>query len=123
MEQNKDKAVAFLQTIVAGQIDKAFETYVSPELIHHNPYFPGDGVALRSAMKENEDRSPEKIITVKQTIEEDGRVMVYSHIQQHAGDIGAAVVHLFRFHEGKIVEMWDVGQPLNADSPNENGMF
>ncbi|GKV56446.1 polyketide cyclase [Sporosarcina sp. NCCP-2222] len=123
MESNKDKAVAFLQRIVAGQIDKAFETYVSPDLIHHNPYFPGDAESLRTAMKQNGDRSPEKIITVKQTMEEAGRVMVYSHIQQNASDIGAAVVHLFRFYEGKIVEMWDVGQPLNADSPNENGMF
>lgn len=38
-------------------------------------------------------------------------------------DLGAAVVHIFSFHEGKIVEMWDVGQPVPEDSPNENGMF
>ncbi|MBB4824830.1 putative SnoaL-like aldol condensation-catalyzing enzyme [Sporosarcina luteola] len=123
MELNKDKAVAFLQSIVAGQIDNAFKTFVSPDFIHHNPYFPGDAESLRLAMKENDDQSPEKVLSVKQVLEEDGRVMVYSHIQQNEDDLGAAVIHLFRFHDGKIIEMWDVGQPIKANSPNENGMF
>lgn len=34
-----------------------------------------------------------------------------------------AVVHMFRFENGKILEMWDVGQVMEKDSPNENGMF
>jgi predicted SnoaL-like aldol condensation-catalyzing enzyme len=50
-------------------------------------------------------------------------VMVYSRIKQKVEDLGAAVVHIFRFHKGKIVEMWDVGQPVPKDSPNENGML
>lgn len=34
-----------------------------------------------------------------------------------------AVVHLFRFVEGRIVELWDIGQPVPEQSPNEYGMF
>jgi predicted SnoaL-like aldol condensation-catalyzing enzyme len=34
-----------------------------------------------------------------------------------------AVVHIVRFDGEKIAEMWDVGQAVPADSPNENGMF
>lgn len=33
------------------------------------------------------------------------------------------VVHLLRFRGGKIVEIWDCGQPVPADSPNSDGAF
>lgn len=123
MELYKEQAVNFLQMIVAGKIDEAYETYVSPELRHHNPYFPGDAESLKQAMKENDGMSPNKTLEVKQAIEEGNRVMVFSHIKQKPEDLGAAVVHIFRFESGKIVEMWDVGQAVPEDSPNENGIF
>jgi predicted SnoaL-like aldol condensation-catalyzing enzyme len=34
-----------------------------------------------------------------------------------------AVVHIFRFEHDRIAELWDLGQPISKDSPNENGMF
>ena len=34
-----------------------------------------------------------------------------------------AVVHIFRFEQDRVAELWDLGQPIAADSPNENGMF
>ena len=123
MELYKDKAVDYLKMIVAGEIDEAYEKYTSPELRHHNPYFPGDVEALKQAMKENDDMSPNKTLEVKQTIEEGEMVLVFSHIKQNPDDLGAAAVHIFRFSDGLIVEMWDVGQLVPEDSPNENGMF
>ena len=123
MELYKDQAVNFLQLIVSGKIDEAYEKYTSPGLRHHNPYFPGDAESLKQAMKENDGTSPNKTLEVKQTIEEREMVMVFSHIKQNPEDVGAAAVHIFRFSNGQIVEMWDVGQPVPEDSPNENGMF
>ncbi|WP_339253698.1 nuclear transport factor 2 family protein [Sporosarcina sp. FSL W8-0480] len=123
MDLFREKAVNFLQLVVAGKIEEAYEKYVSPELRHHNPYFPGDAESLKQAMKENDDMSPNKTLEVKQAIEEGNRVMVFSHIKQKPEDLGAAVVHIFRFEAGKIVEMWDVGQAVPEDSPNENGIF
>jgi predicted SnoaL-like aldol condensation-catalyzing enzyme len=123
MELYKEQAMNFLQLIVSGEIDEAYEKYVSPKLRHHNPYFPGDGESLKQAMKENDSMNPNKTLEVKQTMEEGEMVMVYSHIKQNPEDLGGAAVHIFRFQEGKIVEMWDVGQPVSEDSPNENGMF
>jgi predicted SnoaL-like aldol condensation-catalyzing enzyme len=39
------------------------------------------------------------------------------------GDLGVALVHIFRFADGRIVELWDVGQPVPEESPNQYGMF
>jgi predicted SnoaL-like aldol condensation-catalyzing enzyme len=123
MKPHKEKAVDFLQLIVSGKIDEAYKKYVSSDFRHHNLYFPGNADSLKQAMIENDGMSPNKTLEVKPTIEEGKNVMVYSHIKQKVEDLGAAVVHIFRFHKGKIVEMWDVGQPVPEDSPNENGMF
>jgi predicted SnoaL-like aldol condensation-catalyzing enzyme len=50
-------------------------------------------------------------------------VVTYSHVRQSPGDRGGAVVHIFRFEDNLIVEMWDIGQAVLENSPNENRMF
>ncbi|MGM0845613.1 MAG: DUF1835 domain-containing protein [Bacillota bacterium] len=118
-----ERAVSFLKLIISNKVQEAFQKHAAPELFHHNPYFPGDAHSLMSAMEENAEDSPEKILTVKHTIEEGNLVVVHSHIKQNIEDVGAAVVHIFRFKEGRIVELWDIGQSVPEDSPNENGVF
>lgn len=130
MEQNTDKsnaykeiAVSFLQFVAKGQVRKAFKQYIATDFRHHNPYFRGDAESLMAAMEENAVQKPEKALEVKLAIQENQLVAVHSHIKQNPDDAGSAVVHLFRFKDDKIVELWDVGQPVPKDMPNDNGMF
>jgi len=74
-------------------------------------------------MKENHVQFPNMRITVKYVIGDGDLVAIHSHIVLRPGETGVAVVHLFRFQGDKIVEMWDCGQPVPADSPNKDGMF
>jgi predicted SnoaL-like aldol condensation-catalyzing enzyme len=60
---------------------------------------------------------------LKRVIAEGEFVVTHSHVRQRPGDLGAAVVHIFRFEEGRIVELWDLGQPVSEESPNGYGMF
>ena len=75
------------------------------------------------AMEENAIKNPDKVFEVKRVIGEGDIVAVHSHVKQNQADLGGAVVHIFRFHNGLIVEFWDVGQPIPENSPNENGVF
>jgi hypothetical protein len=34
-----------------------------------------------------------------------------------------AVVHPFRFHSDRFVDMWDIGLPMQGDAPNVDGIF
>ena len=120
---HKETAVSFLQLIALGNIREAFENYIGPNFCHHNPYFRGDANSLMLAMEENAAVSPNKMLEVKHVIQEGAKVVVYSHVRQNPDDLGGAVIHIFRFEDQKISEMWDIGQPIPADSPNENGMF
>ena len=74
-------------------------------------------------MEDNAVKNPDKVLDVKDALEDGDYVAVHSHIRPHAKDRGAAVVHIFRFENDRIVELWDLGQPVPADSPNEYGMF
>lgn len=119
----KERAVSFLKLVASNSVDEAYERFIGKSFVHHNPYYRGDADSLRAAMKENAVDAPNKSLHVKQAVEEGETVVVYSHIKQNPEDLGAAVVHIFRFHEGKVVELWDLGQAIPEDSPNENGMF
>ncbi|MBN9654150.1 ester cyclase [Halobacillus sp. GSS1] len=120
---NKERAVSFLKQVVDGEVTEAYQRYIHPDFFHHNPYFRGDKDSLRSAMEEDASSNPDKTFKVNRAIEEKDIVVVHSHIKQQQEDMGVAVVHMMRFADGQIVEMWDIGQPLPEDSPNENGAF
>lgn len=118
---NKEVAIEFLQTCAMKDPKLAFSKYMNSNFKHHNQYFKGDGETLMKAMIESDATHPNKSFTIKQIFETDDRIAVYSHVVKESMEI--AVVHMMRFENGKISEMWDVGQIMEKDSPNENGMF
>ncbi|KPQ44042.1 MAG: SnoaL-like domain protein [Candidatus Methanoperedens nitroreducens] len=119
----KQAAVQFLQLVVAGHIDEAYQKHVDLQGKHHNPFFPAGFPALRKAMNENHIQFPDKQLMVKNVLGDGDLVAVHSHIVLQPGETGMASVHLFRFRGDKIVEMWDCGQPVPADSPNKDWVF
>jgi len=122
-QPNKQTALDFLNLVVAGNIDEAYETSVDFTGKHHYQYFPCGFLALRDAMKENHKQFPNKQFTIKNVLADSDLVAIHSHVILKPKDPGIAVVHLFRFKNGKIFEMWDVGQALFAQSPNNDGPF
>ena len=123
MKRNADKtsrkqaAVAFLRLASSGQVKEAYRSYVGANFRHHNPYFKGDAATLMAAM------NPNKAIEIHHALEEGDLVAVHARVTFRPGDRGVATVHVFRFEGDRIVELWDVGQPVPENSPNENGMF
>jgi len=76
-----------------------------------------------TVMEENARENPDKTLDVKRAIAEGDLVAVHSHVRQRPDDRGAVVVHLFRFEEGRIVELWNLGQEVPEESPNQHGIF
>jgi predicted SnoaL-like aldol condensation-catalyzing enzyme len=121
--EHKQIARQFLELVAAGKIDEAYAEYVSAKGRHHNPFFREGFPALKEAMKENRLQFPDKQMTIKHVIAEGDMVAIHSHIVPRAGETGIAAIHLFRFQEDKIEELWDIDQPIPADSPNRDGVF
>lgn len=123
MAGNKNAAVSFLQLAASGRAREAFATYAGDGFRHHNPWFPGDADSLAAGMDDNARQFPDKRLEVLRTIEERDLVAVHSKVRHSAEDRGFALVHIFRFEGGKIVEAWDLAQEIPAESPNTHGMF
>jgi predicted SnoaL-like aldol condensation-catalyzing enzyme len=119
----KQAAVQFLQLVVIGRTDEAYEKYVDMQGKHHNLFFPPGFLELRKAMIENHVQFPNKQLTIKNVLGDGDLVAVHSHILLRPGETGISAVHLFRFLEYRIVEMWDCNQPIPANSPNKDGAF
>jgi len=122
-DSNKTAAIAFLELASSGKVHDAYSKFVGAEFKHHNPFFEGSAESLMAGMEENARQNPDKVLEVKRAIAEGDFVAVHSYVRQKPGDLGTAVVHIFRFQNGRIVELWDLGQPLQENSQNQYGMF
>ena len=116
-------ATDFLLLASKGKSRESFSKYVNRNFKHHNIYFKGDGESLMVAMEENAMKNPNKICHIKRSLQDGELVATHSHVRQNPGDPGTAVVHIFRFEDDKIAELWDLGQPVPLETVNENGIF
>lgn len=127
MEQSinlhKETATQFMRLIASGEIDKAYDQFMVTKGIHHNQFVMAGFPALRAAMKKDYQGSPVKLLTIKWVIEEGDMVVVHSHMSKKIDDPGWQLIHMFRFKDDLIVELWDCSQALSANSPNADGAF
>ena len=120
---NKQLALDFLSMVIACQIDEAYAKYVDMDGKHHNAFTAAGFSALRDGMKENDLQFPNKKMEVKHVLGDEDLVAVHSRVILDPGKTEVAVVHLMRFEEGRIVEMWDCGQVMPGEMKNADGMF
>lgn len=125
MSTNDFKQIAtdFLMLASKGSPREAFSKYAGKNFKHHNIYFKGDRESLMIAMEDNAMRNRNKICDIKRALQDGDLVALHSHIRQKPGDPGAAVVHIFRFENNEIAELWDLGQAVPLETVNENGIF
>jgi len=123
MNDPKAAAVEFLRLTASGNARQAYRKYAAPNFRHHNAYFKGDADSLMRAMEENAAQHPDKTLEVHHALRDGDLVAVHSHVRMNPKDRGMALVHIFRFDSDRIAELWDMGQPVPEESPNENGMF
>jgi predicted SnoaL-like aldol condensation-catalyzing enzyme len=120
----KDIANDFLTRCARGDSRTAFSKYAGADFKHHNAWFKGDAGTLMKAMEESHQQNPNKVFEIRRIIHDNDIVATHSFIRQSDNDRGMAVVHILRFDgNDKIVEFWDLAQPLPEKEVNENGMF
>ena len=111
--------LAFVQREAA----QAAKRYLGTTYTQHNPTAPDGPDVFPTLINGLFDQAPQTSFHLKRAIAEDDLVVLHYHLRMFAGDPGQAVVDIFRVQDGRIVEHWDVMQPVPAESTNDNGMF
>ena len=120
--ENKARAQDFLRFARQGNREAA-QRLIADGARHHNPYFRAGMPALLDAIVAAAQASTDHGIAIKHVLADGDYVAVHSHVRHRSEDPGVAVVHLFRFEDGQIAELWDIGQAIPAENPNSDGMF
>ena len=103
-------------------VRKAFEDFVVENYIQHNPNIP-DGRDAAIEFLEPKFSNPSAIFDVKRILVDGDLAMVHLHGRMSVNVLGGAVADIFRLENGKIVEHWDVLQPIPENSINPHPMF
>ena len=122
--KNKEMVIAFYNMIFQDhKVREALERYVGDRYIQHNPLAPNGTEALIGFFEPYFAKNPEARSEIKRAVAEGDLVFLHVHAKSSAADRGLAVVDIFRVENGKVVEHWDVVQPIPEKSANENTMF
>jgi predicted SnoaL-like aldol condensation-catalyzing enzyme len=102
---------------------QAVAQYIGADYRQHNPNALDGPQGILAYASGYIKANPELHMDFKRIIAEGDLVAVHSHLKPTPSDRGLAVVDIFRVEDRKLVEHWDVIQPVPAQATNKNGMF
>jgi predicted SnoaL-like aldol condensation-catalyzing enzyme len=109
---------------VLGPMDSsAVDRFVAPGYIQHSQLAPPGREALKAFLDMIRAETPEAVHDVKRAFVDGDHVTVHYYVRRHPGDLGWAVIDIFRVEDGLIAEHWDVMQDVVESGPNPNSPF
>jgi len=124
-EENKAIAVAFYQKCLnEGDVETAFRLYAGTTYRQHNPLIEDGMEGVRKFVAWIRKNHPGARGEVKNIFADGDYVILHSHWHGLSDNPrGEAVADIFRLQNGKVVEHWDVIQPIPEIAANNNTMF
>jgi predicted SnoaL-like aldol condensation-catalyzing enzyme len=115
----------FSRMVESHQALAAIQKYVSEDYIEHDPSTEGGGRAgfIKFIEKTGWDKPGNQAVVHRDREIASGElVVVHQHLRSGPTDPVWAIIDIFRVHDGKIVEHWDVVQhvptkPVNTKYP------
>jgi len=122
-ESNKKAVIEFYDKALNQKDFEAASKYFGPRYIQHNPGAP-DGIdGFKALIAQRKEKFANAKSEIKRAFAEGDYVILHVHGVREPGERGVAIVDIFRLENGKIVEHWDVVQPIPEKTANSNGMF
>ncbi len=124
-EANKLAVVAFYkQALMEGDVENAFQLYAGPTYRQHNPLIEDGMDGVRKFVVWIVASHPDARGEIKRVFADGDHVILHSYWHGLSDNAASeAVVDIFRLESGKVVEHWDVIQPVPETSANANTMF
>jgi predicted SnoaL-like aldol condensation-catalyzing enzyme len=123
-QKNKQTVLAYLNTAFNEKKPaEAVQKYGGSHYIQHNPQAPDGFEAFIQFVGGFLEQFPQVSFDIKRAVAEGDLVVTHSLLKTSPDDRGTAAADFFRLEEGKVVEHWDVLQPMPESAANEHPMF
>lgn len=123
LETNKATVLAFYEKVVNQRDFEGARLYLGPYYIQHNPDSDDGADGLKVFMEAMKRKFPHLHVEVKRVLADGDHVVLHTHVVREPGLPGSAHVDIFRLEHGKVVEHWDVDQPIPDKAVNPHGML
>ncbi|WP_321805938.1 nuclear transport factor 2 family protein [Burkholderia sp. BCC1993] len=122
-EANRRTVLAFYEKGLNEKDADAALAYVGDRYVQHNPNAADGRDGFRKFVAFLRDKYPQSHSEIKRSFVDGDFVILHVHAVREPGTRGSAIVDIFRLEHGKIVEHWDVNQPVPEQAANGNTMF
>ncbi len=122
-EANKKLVVEFYDKAINQKDFEAASRYFGSRYVQHNPNAPDGIEGFKTFLGFLREKFPQLRSEIKRVFAEGDYVILHVHSVRSPGERGSAIVDIFKLEDGKIVEHWDVVQPIPEKAANTNTMF
>ena len=122
-DANRKVVIDFYEKGLNQKDFEAAAKHFGPRYTQHNPNAADGPEGLRAFLGFLRDKFPQSRSEIKRVFAEGDYVILHVHAVREPGTRGNAIVDIFKLEHGKIVEHWDVVQPIPEKAMNANGMF
>jgi predicted SnoaL-like aldol condensation-catalyzing enzyme len=122
-EQNKKAVVEFYDKAINQKDFEAASKYMGSRYTQHNPNADDGPEGLKAFLEFLKEKFPASRSEIKRVLADGDYVILHVHAVREPGTRGNAIIDIFKLENGKIVEHWDVVQPIPEKAANTNGMF
>nr|WP_076862507.1 nuclear transport factor 2 family protein [Bradyrhizobium mercantei] len=122
-EANRKAVLAFYDKGLNQKDADAALAYVGNRYVQHNPGAADGPEGFRKFIGFLREKFPNSHSEIKRSFVDGDYVILHVHAVREPGTRGNAIVDIFKLEDGKIVEHWDVVQPIPESPANGNTMF
>lgn len=122
-EANRKAVLAFYEKGLNQKDADAALAYVGNRYVQHNPGAADGPEGFRKFIGFLREKFPNSHSEIKRSFVDGDYVILHVHAVREPGTRGNAIIDIFKLEDGKIVEHWDVVQPVPENPANNNTMF
>ena len=123
-DDNKRLVTEFYELAINQQKPaEAARKYIALPYRQHNPEVPDGPDGFVQFISGMQKKHPKLKVVISKALADDDLVALHVHLTRKPNDTGLAVAEFFRLKNGKIIEHWDVLQPVPEKTASGNSMF
>lgn len=121
--QQEDGNRKLVLSLFSATNPDAITNLMADDYKQHNPTIHDGKAGAVEFFTEQFKKYPNSKVDVAHVAADGDLVWVHGHLIRYPNDPGIALLDIFRVKNGKLVEHWDIMEPVPTSSANSNSMF